>query len=134
MDIPPAAVEALLAVDTCEFPGTDGPPRPVDNYLTREAAGRALAAAVPHLLPGLYVTTDPDAVVWAEDPARPAFPRPVLARTAANAVLFDALAALLPDRTDQEDDPDEGEGGERTPGNCDDENCVDCDPDWQVDR
>lgn len=66
-------------------------------------AERALSAALPHLLPGLYVTRDGrDATIWAERPNNPRWPDALMMRAEANARLFDALAALLPDRTDDE--------------------------------
>ena len=52
-------------------------------------------------LADFYVTRhDGDSVIWVKGtPAHPTRPDPMLTRTRGNAVLFDALAALLPDRT-----------------------------------
>jgi hypothetical protein len=52
-------------------------------------------------LAGLYVTHErmregTDSIIWAVTPGRPHAPRPMLMRTAENAPLFDAVAALLP--------------------------------------
>ncbi len=68
-------------------------------------AQHALNAALPHLLPGLYVTHDrqregTDSTIWREVPGKPHLPEELLFRTQANATLFDAVAALLPDRSE----------------------------------
>jgi hypothetical protein len=67
------------------------------------AAKRIIEAALERLLPGMFLTVHAgDSTIWAEGEP----PEALLTRTASNAQLFDALAVLLQDRSD--DEPEEG--------------------------
>jgi hypothetical protein len=91
--VPPEAAEAALIAYERGI-----------GYSTRERVRWAVAAAMPHLLPGWYVAPDNygDPTIWADNPFMPGYPDVVLARTSDTARLFDGIAALLPDHTDQE--------------------------------
>lgn len=74
----------------------------------RDLAEHAIDAALTAALPGLYVYREPStgaggelAVICAQNPEQPGFPTDLLVRTQANAPLFDMIAALLPDRTQE---------------------------------
>lgn len=72
------------------------------GYSDQERVRRVFAAALPHLLPGMFVTHEktqnvdqPLSTIWQET-GDPWYPKEMLARTSENAALFDAVAALLP--------------------------------------
>lgn len=121
MNIPQEAIDA--AESAIQYSAPDGD--------ARSAAEEALRAALPHLFPGLFVTRDDDGtVIWAENPDRPHLPEALLARTAANARLFDAVAALLPERGEEGEDCPECHGLGSVPimtdGEPDGEACSSC--------
>ena len=88
-DIPAAAIEAANAASR--------------YTLGLRIASDIVEAVLFELLPGLYVTREPngDANILAENPDVPTRPTALLHRTDNDARLFDAIAALLPDRTDE---------------------------------
>lgn len=84
--VPPGAAEAALVA----FERGMG-------YSHRERVRWALAAALPHLLPGMYVTRHGGCLeVWRENPEHPDRPHALDARE-----LAEALALILPDRTQE---------------------------------
>lgn len=90
--IPEAAIEAA-AVELHER-------TVLSADLAQYLAGHAVRAALPALLPGLYVTRAEGMMpmIWrVEVDDRPT---PLLGRDDGDEAFFDALAALLPDRTD----------------------------------
>lgn len=89
-EIPVAAINA--AEEAIRYRAPDGD--------AHAAASAAIAAALPHLIPGLYVTRDcGDVTVWRERPDCPT----VGGRPGRDALdvrdLTEVLAGLLPDRT-----------------------------------
>ena len=103
--LPRMAAKALLAAGAVNV-GTRLMGQ-VEGWDAETVARNALAAALPHLLPGWFVADGPygDSTIWAEGtPAHPDRPVLVMARTISNAHQFDQLAALLPDRTDETKD------------------------------
>ena len=74
---------------------------PIVRKSCDEVAAGALAAALPHLFPDLYVTRDRgDVTVWRDDPEHPDRPEHVGYRE-----LETLVGALLPDRSDDVEDP-----------------------------
>ena len=62
------------------------------------AAKRILEASLPRILPGLFLVVDErgDSTIWAEGEP----PEAIVLRTEENARLFDVIAALVPDCSD----------------------------------
>lgn len=101
---PEDAVAAMFSVTLTD--PTTGQQVPASHLVSQREATAMLSAALSHLLPGLYVVREPngDATIREENsPARPHRPWPtaMLQRTTVNARFFDAVAALLPDRTEE---------------------------------
>ena len=96
MAVPPAIPEAALHAASRDVYERTA----VSPHQALQIAKGALGAALPHLLPGMYVTAiDGDSTIWAENPDHPTLPTALLARTDTNRALFDAIAVLLPDRS-----------------------------------
>jgi len=91
--IPDAAIEAAASAyrrnPVFEHNGIDD---------AEDVMAGVLAAAIPHLFPGLFVTRHHgDTQIWREDPDHPDAPEPV-----DGVQLAEILAGLLPDRTEKE--------------------------------
>jgi hypothetical protein len=89
-EIPQAALDAAAA-DLHER-------STLSMHRAQELSGQAIRAALPHLLPGLFVTDDGrgDATLWEGNEDVTERPQPLMYRTDDNARLFDLIAALLP--------------------------------------
>ncbi len=71
---------------------------PVTRTTAEDVADEVLAAALPHLLPGLFCTRHHgDVQIWRENPDHPDAPEPV-----DGVQLAEILAGLLPDRTEED--------------------------------